>query len=371
MKTTPIKIKISKLAKNYQNNNIKGVFGMDGELNIRPPYQREFVYDDKKRNEVIRTILRNLPLNTFWFSKNNQGTYEVLDGQQRSISFLDYINNKFSIMYKEKTMYFTNLPQDVKQKILDYKIDVFICEGTDSEQLDWFKIINIAGEKLTPQELRNAIYSGPFVEAAKLYFSKPNSPAGEIAEDYLKGKAIRQEILETALKWAALISVKDCKIETYMANYQDENNAQDLIDCFNDVIGWVKRTFTKIRKQMKSVDWGSLYLKYNNYHQFNDITDLNEKVDKLMADEEVKNKKGIYYYVFDNNEKHLNLRAFDESTKTTIYEKQGSKCAKCNVLDDISEMEADHIKPWSQGGKTDKDNCQVLCKKCNREKGAK
>ena len=127
---------------------------MDGELNIRPPYQREFVYDDKKRNEVIRTILRNLPLNTFWFSKNNQGTYEVLDGQQRSISFLDYIVNKFAIDYKGKTMHFKNLPQDIKQKILNYKIDVFICEGTDSEQLDWFKIINIAGEKLTPQELR-------------------------------------------------------------------------------------------------------------------------------------------------------------------------------------------------------------------------
>ena len=369
MKTTPIKIKISTLAKNYQNNQIKGVFGMDGELNIRPPYQREFVYDDKKRNEVIRTILRNLPLNTFWFSKNNQGTYEVLDGQQRSISFLDYIVNKFAIDYKGKTMHFKNLPQDIKQKILNYKIDVFICEGTDSEQLDWFKIINIAGEKLTPQELRNAIYSGPFVEAAKLYFSKPNSPAGEIAEDYLKGKAIRQEILETALKWMAFDN--EITIEKYMSQRQFTEDCIQLIDHFQQIINWAKKTFKTTRKAMKSVDWGTLYSKYWNYKDYGNIDALNEKVDKLMADEEVKNKKGIYYYVFDNNEKHLNLRAFDESTKTTIYEKQGSKCAKCNVLDDISEMEADHIKPWSQGGKTDKDNCQVLCKKCNREKGAK
>ena len=369
MKEQLNKIKIKHLAKNYQNNQIKGVFAMDNKLNVRPPYQREFIYDDKKRNEVIKTILNGYTLGLFYWSKNKDKSFEVLDGQQRSISFLDYIKDKFAVDFQGKTMYFKNLSPEIQSKILNYEILVFIYEGTQNEKLNWFQVINIAGEKLTPQELRNAIYSGPFVEAAKLYFSKPNSPAGEIGENYLKGKAIRQEVLETALKWIALH--QKTTIEGYMSKHQYDDNCIELIKHFNNIINWVKKTFIKSRKQMKSVDWGTLYIKYWNFANFNDITTLNKKVDDLMADEEVKNKKGIYYYVFDGNEKHLNLRVFDESIKTTIYEKQNQKCAKCNVLGEIETMEADHIVPWSKGGKTNLENCQMLCKKCNREKSDK
>ena len=242
---------------------------------------------------------------------------------------------------------------------------VYICEGTDSEKLDWFKTVNIAGEKLTDQELRNAVYAGSWLSDAKKYFSRINGPADGLADKYMSGSLVRQEYLETALKW-----ITNDKIEEYMSQHQHDKNANELWAYFNRVINWVEMLFPAkyYRKEMKGIEWGYLYDEYhtNSY----DAEDLEERVKPLMIDDEVKAKKGIYYYVFSGDQKHLNLRTFTPQQKREAYEKQDGHCANCGNSFDLSEMEADHIDPWSQGGKTIPGNCQMLCRQCNRRKSA-
>lgn len=361
-------IKIKDITNGYINNAENGVFGYDGKLNIRPPYQREFIYDEVKRNAVIDTINKGFPLNVMYWAKNEDGTFEILDGQQRTMSFCMYVNSDFSLNNK----YFHNLTSVEKDKILNYKCMVYICEGNDLEKLEWFKTINIAGEKLTNQELRNAVYTGPWLSDAKLKFSKSNAPAYLLSKNYVSGNPIRQEILETAISW-----ISKGQIDEYMAQHQHDPNANALWLYYKSVIDWVSATFTKYRKEMKGINWGELYdtYKLNTYN----VNDLEAKISKLFLDDEITNKKGIYLYVLDGQEKHLNLRTFTEAQKIKAYNKQKGKCPRClsehkptaNKVWDISEMEADHIKPWHLGGKTDDSNCQMLCRQCNREKGGK
>ncbi len=360
MKIELKEITIKQVAKNYIDSAEEGVIGFDGKLNIRPKYQREFVYDEKKRNAVIETINKGFPLNVMYWVKNEDGTFEVLDGQQRTVSFCQYVNGDFSLDNKA----FHNLTQTEQQQILNYKLMIYFCEGNDKEKLDWFKIINIAGEKLTDQELRNAVYTGTWLTSAKKYFSKTGCSAYLLAKDYVNGSPIRQEFLETAIAW-----FNDGKIEEYMSTNQHKPNANELWTYFRNVIEWVKLTFTVYRKEMKGVNWGYLYNQYKN--NVYDTCKLENKVKQLMIDDDVTNKKGIYAYVLTGNEKHLNIRAFTESQKRSAYEKQNGICAKCGVHFDIKEMEADHIIPWHLGGHTSKDNCQMLCKNCNRKKSGK
>ena len=185
------RIKIKKIIENYSNNDENGVVGYNGKLNIRPKFQREFVYKDKQRDEVINTVRKGFPLNVMYWCKSEDGNYELLDGQQRTISICEYIVNSFSVKIDGYDKIFDNLTQDQKEQILNYELMVYICEGTDSEKLDWFKIINIAGEELTQQELRNAMYTGEWLTSAKKYFSKSGCPAYSIASDYLNGSTIR------------------------------------------------------------------------------------------------------------------------------------------------------------------------------------
>ena len=353
-------ISVRDVANGYLNDNEEGVVGYGGTLNIRPKYQREFVYKDKQRDSVIETVQKNFPLNVMYWVKNEDGTYEVLDGQQRTISICEYVTGSFSL----NSMYFHNLTDVEQDQILDYKLMVYFCEGNDKEKLDWFKTINIAGEKLTNQELRNAIYTGTWLTEAKKYFSKTGCPAYSIGNDFLTGSPIRQDYLETAISW-----LSNDNIEQYMAENQHKPNANELWLYFNNLISWVRVIFPRYRREMKGVNYGILY---NNFKdQPFDSAKLEIEITALMQDEDVTKKSGIYEYVLTRNEKYLNIRAFTDKQKREAYERQKGICVKCNVEFEINEMEADHITPWHEGGRTNADNCQMLCKYDNRVKSGK
>jgi len=360
MKIELKEITVRDLANGYEDNAEEGVFGYGGKLDIRPPYQREFIYKDKQRDAVIDTITKKFPLNTMYWSVRKDGNYEIIDGQQRTISVCQYVKGDFSI----NGLAFHNLPKDKREQILNYTLMIYFCSGTESERLDWFRIINIAGEKLTDQELRNAVYSGSWVSDAKRYFSKAGCVAYQIGSDYLSGSAIRQEYLETAIDW-----ISKGKIEDYMSKHQHDPNASALWRYFSDVIEWVKSTFTVYRKEMKGVPFGILYNEFKNKKL--NAKKFEKEIAILMEDEDVTNKKGIYSYVLTRKEKFLNIRSFTEKQKREAYERQKGKCKKCGKKFGISEMEADHITPWREGGKTIASNCQMLCKEDNRRKSGK
>lgn len=352
------KITVRELTAGYQDNEENGVVAYGGKLDVRPPYQREFVYKEKQRDAVIDTLTQGFPLNVMYWAVRSDGTFEIIDGQQRTISICQYVNGDFAFNFK----YFHNLQKDEKEQILDYELNVYICSGTDSEKLKWFKTINIAGEKLTEQELRNAVYSGSWVADAKRYFSKSNCAAYGLASKYINGSPIRQDYLETAIDW-----ISKGNIEVYMGNHQHDPTAIELWNYFSGVINWVKATFSKYRKEMKGVAWGPLYDKFGKSPL--NPKDLEEKVSKLMMDSDVQKKSGIYAYVLDGDERHLGIRLFDDNTKREIYEKQQGICPLCKEHFDIEQMEADHITPWKEGGRTIAENCQMLCRECNRRKG--
>jgi hypothetical protein len=349
-------ITVRDLVDGYQDNQEAGVVGFSGKLNIRPPYQREFVYSDKQREAVIDTLSKEFPLNTMYWAVTNSG-FEIIDGQQRTVSICQYVDGVFS--YKDR--YFHNLQQNEKDSILDYTLTIYQCQGSDSEKLDWFRTINIAGEKLTEQELRNAVYAGSWTADAKRYFSKTQCAAWQLAEKFMAGSPIRQDYLETAISW-----ISDGDIEKYMAINQHEKNANKLWLYFQSVINWINATFPKYRKEMKGLPWGFLYNEYKGKNL--DPITLETAISQLMADDEVVKKRGIYEYLLSGNEKHLSIRTYTESNKRTLYERQKGICALCKEHFQIEQMEADHITPWSQGGKTELLNGQMLCRECNRRK---
>ena len=278
-------ITVRELTEGYTDNEEGGVRGYSGRLDIRPPYQREFVYAEKQRNAVIDTVMKGFPLNVMYWATREDGTFEVIDGQQRTISLCQYVNGDFSFDFRA----FHNLQNDEQDQILDYKLMVYVCTGTDSERLQWFRTINIAGEKLTDQELRNAVYSGYWLSDAKRYFSKSGCAAYGLAGRYLSGSPIRQDYLETAIRW-----ISHGNIEVYMSKHQHDPNANELWLYFQRVIEWVKVTFPKYRKEMKTVAWGDLFNKYSG--KTFDTAVLEGEVSRLMMDSDVKKKSGIYSY---------------------------------------------------------------------------
>ncbi len=363
MKIELNEISVREVADGYRDSAEEGVVGYGGQLDIRPKYQREFVYDVKKRNAVIDTIRKGFPLNVMYWVVTDQGTYEVMDGQQRTISFCQYVNGDFSVPVDDHPMAFHNLPKTLQDQILDYTLMVYFCSGADKERLDWFRIINIAGERLTDQELRNAVYTGPWLTHAKTMFSKTNCAAYLLANKYVSGKPIRQDYLETAISW-----LSDSHIEQYMSAHQHDPNANELWSYFQAVIDWVQLTFTRYRNEMKGLDWGSLYNEFKD--ALYDTTKLEDEIKALMVDDDVTRKKGIYPYVLTHDERHLNIRAFTANQKREAYERQKGICPVCLKHFPIEGMEADHITPWSMGGKTNAGNCQMLCLPDNRRKGA-
>lgn len=363
MKIELKEVTVREIANGYLDKAEEGVVGFGGLLDIRPKYQREFVYDDKKRNAVIATIRNGFPLNVMYWVVTDEDTYEVMDGQQRTVSFCQYVNGDFSIPVDGHPMAFHNLPKTLQDQVLDYTLMIYFCAGTDKEKLDWFRIINIAGERLTDQELRNAVYTGPWLTHSKAIFSKTNCAAYLLANKYVNGSPIRQEYLQTAISW-----LSDGQIEQYMSTHQHDPNANELWSYFQAVIAWVQLTFTTYRKEMKGLDWSGLYKLFNA--GLYDTAKLEEEIKALMVDDDVTSKKGIYPYILTRNEKHLSIRAFTEAQRREAYERQSGICPQCGKHFEISAMEADHITPWSKHGKTNAANCQMLCQEDNRRKGA-
>lgn len=357
------KITVRELTQDYEDNAEKGVRAFGGKLDVRPPYQREFVYKDKQRDAVIDTLTQGFPLNVMYWAVRDDGTFEIIDGQQRTISICQYVNGDFAYLFR----YFHNLQPDEQKQILDYELNVYICSGSDSEKLKWFKTINIAGEELTEQELRNAVYAGAWVSDAKRYFSKPGCVAAKIASDYLTGSAIRQDYLETAISW-----ISDGNIEVYMSNHQHDASAAPLWQFFQSVITWIESSFhpSKERKKiMKGIDWGLLYKEFKDTVINSKAVD--EEVKKLILDDDVTKKTGIYPYILTRKEKFLSIRAFSEAQKLAAYENQLGICPHCHEHFELNQMEADHITPWHDGGRTTAENCQMLCRECNRRKSGK
>jgi len=357
-------VTVQELVEGYDDKGELGVCGYNGRLDIRPAYQREFVYDDKLKKAVIDTLRKGYPLNTMYWAVSGDG-FELMDGQQRTISICQYVNGEFAVDVDGSPMFFDNLTAERKQQIRDYKLSVYICEGSDGDKLDWFRIINIAGLKLTDQELRNAIYTGPWLSDAKRWFSKNGSPAVAIGSKLLNGTPNRQEYLETALDWLSM-----GQIDHFMAEHQHDPNANPLWTYFKNVIDWVNLTFPDYRREMKGVRWGPLYDKFGDKPL--DPKALETEVGRLMRDDDVTKKSGIYDYVLSGNESALSIRAFNDNMKREAWERQGGICPACppqHAPWPLNEMEADHVTPWSKGGKSVAGNCQMLCKPHNRLKG--
>ncbi len=360
MKIELHQIKVREVVDRYKDSAEEGVVGFGGKLNIRPRYQREFVYNGHQRDAVLDTVRKNFPLNVMYWVNNEEGGYEMLDGQQRTISIAQYVAGDYSI----NGTYFHSLTDDQQAQILDYELMIYFCEGSDSEKLEWFKTINIAGEKLYDQELRNAIFTGPWLTDVKRHFSKNGCAAYNLSKDYMNGSPIRQDYLETAIKW-----INHGDIEEYMSRHQYDENASEIWEYFQKVIEWVRVTFPKYRREMSGLEWGEMYNKHKNENL--DSNKLESEIVRLMIDEDVTKKSGIYEYLLTGDEKYLSIRAFSENMKREAYERQKSVCAKCKKTFEIEEMEADHITPWHEGGKTISGNCQMLCKDDNRRKSGK
>ena len=262
MKIAPRQVTVRELVSEYRDDGEGGVVGYDGKLDIRPPFQREFVYKDKQREAVVRTVMSGFPLNVMYWADREDGTFEIIDGQQRTISIAQYVHGDFSLDGR----YFHSLQADERDAIRDYELTIYVCAGTDSEKLAWFKVINIAGETLRPQELRNAVYAGSWLADARAYFSRPNGPAHGLGSPYLYGSAIRQDYLETVLKW-----ISGGEIEEYMSAHQHDPNAEQLWRYFRSVIDWTQATFPKKRASMKRVGWGPLYDKHHERHDLDPV----------------------------------------------------------------------------------------------------
>ena len=367
----------------YDKNEDKGLFGLDGKLIIQPEYQRNYIYGDGKRDvAVVESLLKGLPLGLIYFVKNVDGMYEVLDGQQRITSFARFVNNTwpFAVNWKGKPRYLHSLDYDERFRILDTKLTIYVCEGEPSEIQEWFETINIAGVPLVKQELRNASYHGPFVTKARATFSNTGNANMNRWKTYVKGDPKRQAILETALDW-----VSDGDIDGYMARHRTDTAIDELKNHFDTVIDWVDSVFEYTGSEVCGLEWGRLYREYHTNAYSKDA--VTKRVEELLADSQVTNKRGIFEYVLggEQDTSLLNVRVFDDKTKKAVFDKQTkeamekgvSNCPFCAIGHDnnakriyrLGEMDADHVTAWSHGGATDASNCQMLCKSHNRAKG--
>jgi 5-methylcytosine-specific restriction endonuclease McrA len=368
----------------YSELEEKGLFGLSGKLTIQPEYQRNYIYADGKREAaVIDSILKGYPLGLIYFNKVSENAFEVLDGQQRITSLGRFVTNKFAIIDENKMPHnFNSITADKKEKILQTKLLIYECEGTESEIKEWFRTINIAGVPLNNQELLNAVYSGSFVTCAKEEFSNSQNTNIQQWCKYIAGSANRQDFLERALDW-----VSKGNIGEYMSRHRNDKNITELKNYFNTVIEWVSVVFTDVESEMRGLEWGRLYEKYHK--QSYDSKEISKKVKELYADPYVKNRRGVFEYILggETDTKLLEVRIFDDATKKSVYatqttnakEKSISNCplcaqgidTNCAKIWQLTEMDADHVTAWSKGGETDIKNCQMLCKTHNRAKGNK
>jgi len=367
----------------YNEYEDKGVDGMNGRLIIQPKYQRHYIYNDGKKDvAVIDSLLKEYPLGLIYFNKTDSGQLEVLDGQQRITSFGRFYLGKFAIKYNGRETDFNGLPEEKKNLILNSKLVVFVCEGSEEDVLEWFKTINILGVELKEQEKRNAAFCGEFVDAAKAVFSNSQDARVQKWSHYVRGNVKRQDYLERALQWIS--AAKGISVDKYMSQNRHNPSVSELERYFDSVIEWVSGTF-RMTDYMCGLNWGRMYELYHNNHY--DLERLNERVYQLLMDGGVHARSGIYEYVLggENNPSLLDIRIFEDSTKRRVYLRQTeeakaanvSNCPLCAVggnvnstrIYKLSEMDADHVTAWSRGGATTIDNCQMLCKTHNKLKG--
>jgi hypothetical protein len=385
MKTTLLTdLTVDDICRGFVYNELegKGLFGWDGKLVIQPEYQRNYIYADGKKDvAVIDSLLKGYPLGLIYFVKVGDDRYEVLDGQQRITSFGRFVRGKFPVVDVEgMPHYFDGLNAEEQGRILGSKLTIYVCEGAETEIKEWFKTINIAGVPLVEQELLNAIYSGPFVTAAKEVFSNSGNSMMQKWKCYVAGDEQRQKILETALKWVSRGEVQD-----YMGRHRFDKDCRELKTYFTSVIDWIDGVFKGVKDEMCGLEWGRLYETYRKtaYNPEN----VWRRVDELYTDEFVTDRRGIFEYVLggEKDTRLLNVRVFSDKEKKQVYarqtadaEKRGvSNCPLCAVGHEasakriwkIGEMDADHVTAWSKGGATDVSNCQMLCKTHNRAKG--
>ena len=417
MKIVEKKITIRDLIEAYRETPFSGVRAYHDALDVRPPYQREFVYNDDEQTLLIESILDGYPIGVMYWGRNAldedidenddtdewlKYTFEVIDGQQRTISICRYFESDH---YAVRGRLFSQLKKDNPEKakaLLDYEITVYQCIGSDEDKLNWFKRINIAGKALSAQELRNAVYTGKWLSDAKKRF-KAGGNAQKQSKPYLKTSRNsaenrdfdwkRWDGLELALQWICG-SKKGDDIENYMGTHRDDENAEELKESFEEVFEWIEDIFPRPYnadskdnnrvKALKGADWHEIYLQYKDkfdpeviYDEFEPteehpypevIEALEQEIERLMKDDEIRDKHGIYWYVLDpeNNEHKLNLRFFDKNDKLKMYAEQKHRCPVChgNGCDDqyeYSDMEGDHIVAWSKGGKTTLENGAMLC----------
>jgi len=387
MKTTlRTNITVKDICEGFVYNELegKGLFGLSGKLTIQPEYQRNYIYASdggKKEIAVIESVLKGYPIGLIYFNKVAEDKFEVLDGQQRITSLGRFVTDKFAVQDENGLeQYFTGMAADKQKRILETKLLIYECEGTESEIKEWFKTINIVGVPLNDQELLNAVYSGPFVTLAKAEFSNSQNANVQKWSAYIKGSANRQDFLERALDWVSQGNIGD-----YMSRHRYDNNINELKTYFNTVIDWVSGVFIDVESEMRGLEWGRLYEAYHK--KFYDPKKVSAEIHKLYADPYIKNRRGIFEYILGGSvdTKLLEVRVFDEATKKAVYttqtakaEKKGeSNCPLCALGHDANkskiwsfgEMDADHVSAWSKGGKSDMKNCQMLCKTHNRAKG--
>lgn len=366
----------------YNELEGKGLFGLAGKLTIQPEYQRSYIYNDGKKDvAVIDSILKGYPIGILYFNQTGEGTYEVLDGQQRITSIGRFVSGKFPVRdHNGHEQYFTGLAQTQKEKIMDTPLLVYVCEGDEPEIKDWFRTINIAGVPLTQQEILNAVYSGPFVTLARHEFSNSSNSHMQKWTAYIAGDVKRQAVLECAFDW-----VSHVQIDAYMSKHRNDNNINELKNYFTDVINWISTVFIDVESEMRGLEWGRLYETYHK--QRFDPSEVSKQLHHLLSSFEVKDRKGVFEYILggSNDTKLLNVRVFDEPTKKIVYREQTktaeakaiSNCPLCAIGHDaskgkiwsLSDMDADHVAAWSKGGATNIKNCQMLCKTHNRAKG--
>lgn len=368
----------------YNELEGKGLYGLSGKLVIQPEYQRNYIYGDGKKDvAVIESILKEYPLGLIYFVDTGDH-YEVLDGQQRITSIGRFVTGKFAIERHGREQTFTSLPKEEQDLILDTELLVYICEGGEGEIKEWFRTINIAGVPLNAQELLNAVYSGPFVTAAKAEFSNSRNSLQQKWAAYVKGDPKRQEVLEVALSWIA--DSQSVSIERYMANHRRDTDIVELKDYFNAVVDWAGAVFTRAPDaEMRGLEWGRFYETYGA--QPYDPVKVDERVEALRDDLAVKNRRGIYEYILggEQDTKLLDVRVFEEKDKRAAYKRQTddaklagtSNCPLCAVgtntnktrIWEAKEMDADHVTAWSKGGATDFENIEMLCRTHNQNKG--
>ena len=371
----------------YNEYEGKGLFGLSGKLTIQPEYQRNYIYADGKKDvAVIDSILKGYPIGLIYFVKVAEDKFEVLDGQQRITSIGRFVTNKFHIADTTGfPHWFSKMPEDQQEKVLKTKLTIYECEGTETEIKEWFKTINITGVPLNEQELANAIYSGPFVTLAKEEFSNSGNSNIQKWSAYIRGNANRQDFLRTALAWVSKAYLDKDNIDKYMSLHRYDNNINELKTYFNSVIDWISSVFIDVEDEMQGLDWGRLYETY--HRQSYDRNKVSALVKELLSDYYVKDRKGIFEYILGGcvDKSLLNIRIFDEITKKTVYKAQTqqaeqngcSNCPLCALATNnnktriwkLTEMDADHVTAWSNGGATDKANCEMLCKTHNRAKG--